>query len=56
MNAEEYAALEAKIADMEQTYRDTEAKIGTLTGKAQDAAIRYLAGCGTELARLRARL
>lgn len=46
--------IEARISELEQTYKQTEEKIGQLTGKAQDAAIRYLAGCGNEIARLRA--
>jgi hypothetical protein len=48
--------LEQKIAEVEQTYKQTEDKIDQTTGKEQDAAIRYLAGCGTHLANLRRQL
>jgi hypothetical protein len=48
--------LADRIAEVEQTYRETEAKIDDpyISPARRDAAIRYLAGCGTELARLRA--
>jgi hypothetical protein len=48
--------LTARIAEVEQTYRETEEKINdpdTSPAK-RDAAIRYLAGCGTYLSGLRA--
>jgi hypothetical protein len=48
-------ALDARIAELEQTYAQTENTISTSSDpKRVDAAIRYLAGCGTELARVRA--